>query len=148
MGHHRHARLGADTFQGSSSLLGTHRPVFFAKTCGQVELDQNTGLLKVASPVSGHTLTVPDGSLGPQHRAPIRDPITGTVLSCSDGHAQVVTPCVKQPQVRAQEQLAATLVDTLHFDSAAGSGAMTCTSAQARAVFVVLLCRCTAEHSS
>lgn len=67
-----------------------------------MELD-HSGLLKVASPISGHTLTVPDGSLGPQHRAPIRDPITGTVLSL-DGHAKVVTPVLKQPQVRAQEQ--------------------------------------------
>lgn len=59
---------------------------------------ERSGLLKVASPISGHTLTVPDGS-GPNHHAAIKDPITGTVLKL-DGQAKIVTPVVKQPQVR------------------------------------------------
>lgn len=97
MGQHRqlHAGLGADTFSGPGSL-GTHRPAFFGKTLGQMELERS-GLLKVASPISGHTLTVPDGS-GPNHHAAIKDPITGTVLKL-DGQAKIVTPVVIQPQV-------------------------------------------------
>lgn len=94
MGQHRqlHASLGADTFRGTGSQ-GT-RPLLFGKTGGQT--DERSGLLKVASPISGHTLTVPDGS-GPNHHAAIKDPITGTGLRLDARQAQVVTPVLVQP---------------------------------------------------
>jgi hypothetical protein len=100
MGQHRqlHASLGDDTFRGTGSL-GT-RPLFFGKTGGQT--DERSGLLKVASPVSGHTLTVPDGS-GPNHHAAIKDPIAGTVLRLDARQAQVVTPVLVQPQVHSRK---------------------------------------------
>jgi hypothetical protein len=91
----QHATLGADTFRGAGSFGS--RPLFFGKTLGQLELERS-GLLKVASPISGATLTVPDGS-GPNHHASIRDPLTGTVLSLWH-QAQIVTPVLEQPQVR------------------------------------------------
>jgi hypothetical protein len=91
----QHARLGTDTFSSAGSLAGT-RPLFFGKTLGQMELERS-GLLKVASPISGHTLTVPDGS-GPNHHAKIMDPISGTVLKLGS-QACVVTPVLTQPQV-------------------------------------------------
>jgi hypothetical protein len=94
----KHPRLGTDTFSGAGSLAGT-RPLFFGKTLGQIELERS-GLLKVASPISGHTLTVPDGS-GPNHHAKIKDPICGTVLNLGN-QACVVTPVLTQPQVRTE----------------------------------------------
>lgn len=96
---HPHAVLGVDTFRGPSagSLgAGGSRPLFFGKTMGEMELARS-GLLKVASPISGATLTVPDGA-GPHHHASIRDPLTGTVLALGR-QAQVVTPVLSQPQV-------------------------------------------------
>jgi len=89
--------MDCHTFQTSA---GSSR--FFCKTLGQKELERS-GLLKVASPVSGYTLTVPDGS-GPNHHAAIKDPITGTVLRLDGGaQAQVVTPVVLQPQVYSRK---------------------------------------------
>jgi hypothetical protein len=100
MGQYRqmHASLGTDTFRGTGSL-GT-RLLFWGKTAGQK--DEQSGLLKVASPISGHTLTVPDGS-GPNHHAAIKDPITGTVLRLAARQAQVVTPVIAQPQVYSRK---------------------------------------------
>lgn len=71
------------TFKGTAppgaaaagGLLST-RAAFYGKTAGQVQHDTSSGLLKVASQVSGYTLTVPDGS-GPNHHAAIKDPLTG-----------------------------------------------------------------------
>eukprot|EP00882_Tetradesmus_deserticola_P029224 GHRQ01032691.1.p2 GENE.GHRQ01032691.1~~GHRQ01032691.1.p2 ORF type:complete len:156 (-),score=42.83 GHRQ01032691.1:112-579(-) len=90
-------QLGNDTFRGLTAGSGASglRSAFYGKTMGEVELQ--TYLLRVQSPISGSTLTAPNSM---QHGT-VCDPITGTPLRVSCGHAVVVTPVLRQEQVRA-----------------------------------------------
>jgi hypothetical protein len=91
----RPLQLGTDTFKGitaGSSASGL-RSAFYGKTMGEVELQRD--LLNVQSPISGSTLTAPNS----QQHGVVRDPITGTPLRLSCGHAKIVTPVMRQEQV-------------------------------------------------
>jgi hypothetical protein len=92
----RPLQLGTDTFKGltSGSSASGLRSAFYGKTMGEVELQRD--LLCVQSPISGSTLTAPNSM---QHGT-VRDPITGTPLCLRGGHAEVVTPVMRQEQVR------------------------------------------------
>uniref|UniRef100_A0A383VQJ0 Uncharacterized protein n=1 Tax=Tetradesmus obliquus TaxID=3088 RepID=A0A383VQJ0_TETOB len=91
-------QLGADTFKGvtaGSSASGL-RSAFYGKTMGEVELQRD--LLNVQSPISGSTLTAANS----QQHGIVCDPITGTPLRLSCGHAEIVTPVMRQEQVHAR----------------------------------------------
>lgn len=90
-------QLGADTFKGvtaGSSASGL-RSAFYGKIMGEVKLQRD--LLNVQSPISGSTLTAANS----QQHGIVRDPITGTPLRLSCGHAEIVTPVIRQEQVCA-----------------------------------------------
>ncbi|KAF6264525.1 hypothetical protein COO60DRAFT_1281807 [Scenedesmus sp. NREL 46B-D3] len=94
----RPLQLGNDTFRGlagGSSASGL-RTAFYGKTMGEVELQKD--LLCVQSPISGSTLTAANSL---QHGT-VRDPITGTLLRLSCGHAEIVMPVMRQQQVHAR----------------------------------------------
>lgn len=76
-----------------------------AKTHSEaLEASNDHLLLKVASPVSGHQLTIADGACaGGGPPATIRDPITGSALKLGSNKAQVVTPVLTQKQVYSRK---------------------------------------------